>query len=529
MLVDKTVIEVFDEACARYQDMPAYTCLGKTLTYGEIHHLSTAFTAYLQHRTDLQVGDRIAIQLPNLLQYPIVVFGALRAGLVLVNTNPLYTPREVEHQLNDSGAKALVVMSDMQDKSIDAASKTGLETIILTSPIDLHTPLQADEPNDCPVPSGKTNIVALRAVLAQGQSLPANPVNQTPEQTILLQYTGGTTGVAKGAMLSNANLVANTMQFTTFSKKHFREAQEIYVTPLPLYHIYAFSIHLIGMPFKGGHNLLIPNPRDLDSLVEAIKPFPFTGFVGINTLFNALSQHQGFKELDFSNMISTAAGGMALTPDTAKRWKDITGRTISEGYGMTETSPVISTNPPGEVQIGTVGKPMPDTEIKVIDGEGNTLPAGEPGELCVRGPQVMKGYWQRPEATAEVLSEDGWLKTGDIALIQEDGYFRIVDRIKDMIVVSGFNVYPNEVEAIASSHDSVLECAAVCVPDEKTGEAVKLLVVTAGDDFDPQVLRDFMRTQLTAYKVPSQIETIADLPKSNVGKILRRELRENIS
>ncbi|WP_101759233.1 AMP-binding protein [Oceanicoccus sp. KOV_DT_Chl] len=524
MNVGQTVIEVFEQACQRYPHNPAFTCLGHTLNYSEINQLSRHFSAYLQHCTGLQPGDRIAVQLPNLLQYPVVIFGALRAGLIVVNTNPLYTAREMLHQFTDSGAKALITLQTMSETAITIAHQCAIETVIVTDPLDLHT-APDNETNPKAVDTNGISVTTLRNVLTQGSTLTVEPVDIEPEQIATLQYTGGTTGVAKGAMLSHRNLVANTRQFTQRAIEHFREGMEIYVTPLPLYHIYAFSIHLIGMLSRGGHNLLIPNPRDIDALVAAIKPFRFTGFVGINTLFKALCLHQGFRQLDFSALISTSAGGMALTPDCSEKWLALTGVTISEGYGMTETSPVISSNPPGQVQVGTVGLPMPDTEIKVIDDRGNTLPVDTAGELCVRGPQVMQGYWQRPEATAEVLSAEGWLKTGDIALIQADGYLRIVDRLKDMIVVSGFNVYPNEIEAIASMHPSVLECAAIATPSEKTGEAIKLLVVASDEDFDSQHLRDFLRTQLTGYKVPALIELIKELPKSNVGKILRRELR----
>ncbi len=529
---DWTLPEMFRWACGRHACRPAFTCLGKTISYRELEQLSEAFCAWLQHHTSLQPGDRIAIALPNLLQYPVAVFGALRAGLVIVNTNPLYTERELQHQFSDAGAKALLTLDSLAGKALAAAAQAGIETVLTTAPLDLHRlglhdlDLQQLSPEGAAVSaSAPVGTVSFRHALVQGRALSASEVQGHPDDIAALQYTGGTTGVAKGAMLSHRGLLANVRQVTTHAAESFLEGEEVYVAPLPLYHIYAFNLNCLCLVYRGGLSLLIPNPRDPQSVADAIRPFPFTGFVGINTLFNSLCRTPAFRELDFSHLRHTSSGGMALTAEIAREWQALTGIEIGEGYGMTETSPVISSNPRPGIQAGTVGLPIPDTELRVIDGEGNVLPAGEPGELCVRGPQVMAGYWGRPEATAEVLSADGWLRTGDVAVIQPDGYLRIVDRIKDMIVVSGFNVYPTEIEDVASSHAQVMECAAIGVPDARTGEAVKLLVVPAGTDFDTGALAGYLRERLTGYKLPALIEVRESLPKSNVGKILRRELQ----
>lgn len=523
-----TVVDLLERAFTEYGDKPAFTCLGKTLSYREIDKLSSAFAAYLQNQTTLVPGDRIAIQLPNVLQYPVVAYGALRAGLVIVNTNPLYTPRELQHQFTDAGVRALVVLSDLAEVARPVATDSAIEYLLTTAVTDLHTAI--DIPS-APAPSPSATADApletgLRDALAIGDSQSITSVPRSPQDLAVLQYTGGTTGVAKGAMLSHANLVANVRQSIAQSAAYFIEGREVYVNALPLYHIYAFTIQMLALISRGGHNIMIPNPRDTDALVEAIRPYGFTGFPGINTLFASLCRHPGFQQLDFSALKSTSAGGMALSQQVLDRWRALTGITIAEGYGMTEASPVISSNPPGKIKAGTVGIAIPDTEVRVIDNNGQVLASGEHGELCVRGPQVMQGYWQRPQATREVLSDDGWLRTGDIAAIDEDGYIRIVDRLKDMIVVSGFNVYPTEVEEVAAGFDDVLECAAISVPDSNTGEAIKLYVVPQSETLDTASLRAFLRTQLTAYKVPKHIELIEELPKTNVGKVLRRQLRE---
>ncbi|WHI47844.1 AMP-binding protein [Microbulbifer sp. VAAF005] len=533
MDIDRSILDVFKGACAKFGDRPAFTCLGRTLSINDIDTLSGKFASYLQNHTDLKPGDRIAVQLPNVLQYPVVVFGALRAGLVVVNTNPLYTQRELKHQLNDSGAKALIVLANIADTAAAVVAETDVKQVIVTEIADLHSPLKRTLINSVAkyvkkmVPEFSfANEVSFRDAMAKGAERPHKDVERTKEDIAVLQYTGGTTGVAKGAMLTNGNLVANMEQVRIAFASGMKEGEEFYIAPLPLYHIYAFTIHCMCLFSTGNHSLLVPNPRDIPGFVKMLKGLRFTGFVGLNTLFNGLMRNKDFAELDFSKLHSTASGGMALTRDTAKRWEEMTGCMIMEGYGMTETSPVVSFNPTDGVQLGTVGVPVPGTEVKVVDENGNDLPNNSPGELCVRGPQVMKGYWQRPEATADTIDSEGWLNTGDMAVIQDDGYIKIVDRKKDMIIVSGFNVYPNEIEDVISAHPKVTEAAAIGIPDEKSGEQVKLFLVKADPSLTEDEVVAYCREHMTAYKVPKHVEFREDLPKTNVGKILRRELRD---
>lgn len=529
-----TIVDVFNESVKKYAGNRAFTCLGHTLTYADIDRLSARFAAYLQNHTSLKPGDRISIMLPNVLQYPVALFGAIRAGLVVVNTNPLYTARELEHQLNDSGAKALLVLANVAATAASVVERTEVETVIVTEVADLHPPLKRVLINSvvkyvqkAVPPFSFSNSVSFREVMQTDES-GFTPVKVAAEDLAILQYTGGTTGVAKGAMLSHANLVANKNQLSVHLKDIMREGESVtWVAPLPLYHIYAFTVHCMSVFSAGNHNLLIPNPRDIKGLVKALKSEKIYGFVGLNTLFNALAHNEEFRKLDFSSMEFTGSGGMALTKEVARLWNDVTGVAPGEGYGLTETSPVVSANPPGAVQQGTVGTPVEGTEVKVINEKGEALPPGEPGELCVRGPQVMMGYWKRPEATAEVMTEDGWFKTGDIAIIQEDGYIRIVDRKKDMIVVSGFNVYPNEVEDVLSEHPGILEAGVIGVPDERTGEAVKAFVVRQDPAVTEEDVKRFAKENLAAYKAPKIIEFVDELPKSAVGKILRRELKDS--
>jgi long-chain acyl-CoA synthetase len=527
----RSILDVAEENFAKFNDKPAFTCMGQTLTYGQLDQLSQQFASYLQNQTNLQEGDRVAVQMPNILQYPVAMFGILRAGMILVNTNPLYTARELKHQLNDSGAKALVVLANVADVASKVIPETAVEQVIVSEIGDMHGFAKRVLMNNVvklkkmvPEYSFK-NQVAFRDVLAKGKS-GYKPVKRDREEVAVLQYTGGTTGVAKGAMLTHRNIVSNMNQLEVQLEGTFLEAQECYVAPLPLYHIYAFTVHCMAMMASGNHNILIPNPRDLDSFVKAMKGRKITGFVGLNTLFNGLCQHEGFKGLDFSNLKTTASGGMALTSEVGALWRKTTGCQVSEGFGMTETSPVVSSAAPGKIQDGTVGYPVPGTELRVTDSERNVLPAGEPGELWVRGPQVMKGYWQRPEATAETIDSEGWLDTGDMAVIQEDGYLKIVDRKKDMIIVSGFNVYPNEIEDVVGQHPGILEAAAIGVADAKTGEAVKVFAVKSDASVTDKDVVAFCRENLTGYKVPRIIEFRDELPKSNVGKILRRELKD---
>ncbi|TXR39766.1 long-chain fatty acid--CoA ligase [Ectopseudomonas mendocina] len=528
------ILAVLKESCQRFADKPAFSNLGKTLTYGEIYKLSGDFAAYLQKHTDLKPGDRIAVQLPNVLQYPVVVFGAMRAGLVVVNTNPLYTAREMEHQFNDSGAKALICLANMAHLAEQVVPKTGVKTVIVTEVGDMLPTFKRLLVNFVikhvkkMVPGyNLPQAVKLNDALAKGRGQSFSEANPSNADIAVLQYTGGTTGVAKGAMLTHRNLVANMLQVKELMGANLDEGCEVLIAPLPLYHIYAFTFHCMAMMLIGGHNVLLTNPRDLPAVVKDLAKYRFTGFVGLNTLFVALCNNEDFRKLDFSSLKATFSGGMALQLATAERWKEVTGCAICEGFGMTETSPVATVNPFSAIQLGTIGIPVPSTLCKIVNDDGQELPIGEIGELCVKGPQVMKGYWQRQEATDEILDAEGWLKTGDIGLIQEDGYLRIVDRKKDMILVSGFNVYPNELEDVLATLPGVLQCAAIGVPDEKSGEAIKVFVVVKpGESVTKEQVMEHMRANLTGYKVPKAVEFRDVLPTTNVGKILRRELRD---
>ena len=528
------ILAVLKESCQRFADKPAFSNLGKTLTYGEIYKLSGDFAAYLQKHTDLKPGDRIAVQLPNVLQYPVVVFGAMRAGLVVVNTNPLYTARELEHQFNDSGAKALICLANMAHLAEQVVPKTGVKTVIVTEVGDMLPTFKRLLVNAVikhvkkMVPAyNLPKAVKLNDALAKGRGQSFIEASPSNDDIAVLQYTGGTTGVAKGAMLTHRNLVANMLQVKELMGANLNEGCEVLIAPLPLYHIYAFTFHCMAMMLIGGHNVLLTNPRDLPAVVKDLAKYRFTGFVGLNTLFVALCNNEDFRKLDFSSLKATFSGGMALQLATAERWKEVTGCAICEGFGMTETSPVATVNPFSAIQLGTIGIPVPSTLCKIINDDGQELAIGEIGELCVKGPQVMKGYWQRQEATDEILDAEGWLKTGDIGLIQEDGYLRIVDRKKDMILVSGFNVYPNELEDVLATLPGVLQCAAIGVPDEKSGEAIKVFVVVKpGESVTKEQVMEHMRANLTGYKVPKAVEFRDVLPTTNVGKILRRELRD---
>ncbi|MDC6580111.1 long-chain-fatty-acid--CoA ligase FadD1 [Pseudomonas syringae] len=525
---------VLKQSCQRFADKPAFSNLGKTITYGELYELSGAFAAWIQQHTDLQPGDRIAVQLPNVLQYPIAVFGAIRAGLIVVNTNPLYTAREMEHQFNDSGAKALVCLANMAHLAEKVVPKTQIRQVIVTEVADMLSPFKRLLINSVikyvkkMVPAFHLpKAVKFNDVLGKGRGQPVTEVSPGSADVAVLQYTGGTTGVAKGAMLTHRNLIANMLQCRALMASNLGEGCEIIITPLPLYHIYAFTFHCMAMMLLGNHNILISNPRDLPAIVKELSKWKFSGFVGLNTLFVALCNSEGFRNLDFSALKVTLSGGMALQQAAAERWKQVTGCQVCEGYGMTETSPVATVNPSQYVQMGSIGIPVPSTLCKVIDDAGNELAFGETGELCIKGPQVMKGYWQRQEATDEMIDSEGWLKTGDIAIIQPDGYIRIVDRKKDMILISGFNVYPNELEDVLATLPGVLQCAAIGVPDEKSGETIKVFVVAKpGVTLTKDKVMEHMRANLTGYKVPRSVEFRDVLPTTNVGKILRRELRD---
>lgn len=528
------ILAVLKESCQRFADKPAFTNLGKTLTYGEMYKLSGDFAAYLQKHSGLQPGDRVAIQMPNVLQYPIAVFGAMRAGYVVVNTNPLYTPREMEHQFNDSGAKLLICLANMAHLAEQVVPKTGVKKVIVTEVGDMLPPLKRTLINFVVkhvkkmVPAFNIpDAIKFNDALAKGKGQSFTEASPTNDDVAVLQYTGGTTGVAKGAMLTHRNLVANMLQAKAMMGNSIKDGEEVLICPLPLYHIYAFTFHCLAMMISGNHNILITNPRDIPAFVKELSKVRFTGFVGLNTLFVALCNDEIFRGLDFSQFKVTLSGGMALQQATAERWEKITGCKVCEGYGMTETSPLATVNPIKAIQLGTIGIPVPSTLCKIIDDDGTEVPMGDRGELCVKGPQVMKGYWQRQEATDEMLDAEGWLKTGDIAIIQEDGYLRIVDRKKDMILVSGFNVYPNELEDVMAAIPGVTQCAAIGVPDEKSGEAIKVFLVKApGAELSEEQVKAQMRDSLTAYKVPKFVEFRDALPTTNVGKILRRELRD---
>ncbi|WP_081138371.1 AMP-binding protein [Halomonas sp. BC2] len=528
-----SVTDVFHSAVKRFAQKPAFTCMGKTLSFAELDRLSADFAAWLQHETDLEPGDRIAIQLPNVLQFPVAVFGALRAGLVVVNTNPLYTEREMAHQFKDSNAKAILILANMADKLEKVLDKTDIKHVLVTQLGDLH-----DVPKRWLINAVVKHVkkmvpayslpsaVGFRDALKKGASLTYRPVNRTQEDLAALQYTGGTTGMPKGAMLTHRNLVANMLQARSAIGENLTDGEELVIAPLPVYHIYTFTVNCLFLMETGNHSLLITNPRDLPAFVKELKGLPFTGFIGLNTLFNALCNRDDFRQLDFSKLKLTISGGMALTKAAAQRWEETTGCPIAEGYGLTETSPIVSFNPNDAIQLGTIGKPVAGTAVKVVDSEGNDVPFGEPGELCVQGPQVMKGYWQREDETRNSIDEQGWFHTGDIAVLQDDGYIKIVDRKKDMILVSGFNVYPNEVEDVVAAHPDVLEVAAVGVADENAGEAIKLFVVSKNSQLDAETLRAWCKKELTAYKVPKYVEFRDELPKTNVGKVLRRQLRD---
>lgn len=531
----KSLIDVLNTSCKEYATKPAYTSVGCTLTYRELAEKSDHFASYLQNHTDLKPGDRIAVQLPNVVQYPVVVFGAMKAGMIVVNTNPLYTPKELEHQFNDAGAKALVVFANMASHVEKIIHKTSIKHLIITEIADFHSAPKRILINSIVKYVKKMvphyhlpQAIGLNQALAKGAQKAAVHVEMTPQHIAVLQYTGGTTGVAKGAMLTHANLLSNMHQLSFRLGDVVEKGKEVYIAPLPLYHIYAFLIHGLTIMEAGGHSILIPNPRDLPGFIKELKKWRFTGFVGLNTLFVGLCNKPEFASVDFSALKLTCSGGMPLTHAAADKWESITGCKVVEGYGLTETSPVVSFNPVGKERIGTIGLPVDETEIKIQDEEGNALPQGGVGMLCVKGPQVMKGYWQRESATNDVMTKDGFLITGDIAMKHPDGYLQIVDRAKDMIIVSGFNVYPTEVEDCLSSHPDILESAAIGVPDDKTGEAVKAFVVLKNEHatIDTKTLRAYCKENLTAYKVPKYVEVRKELPKTNVGKVLRRALRD---
>ncbi|TNF05447.1 MAG: long-chain fatty acid--CoA ligase [Gammaproteobacteria bacterium] len=526
------LLDLLAEAVRNYGNQPAVTSLGGTLTYTELDRQSSAFASYLQRYTGLERGDRIAIQMPSLIQYLVVAYGAFKAGMVIVNVNPMYTATELEYQFNHADVKAVVVFDKFLDHTLAVKDKTPLQTVISTSPFDLHPPLKRVVMSALMKLLGKAvstaGSISLLEALKKGSEQPHQEVALGGDDLAILQYTGGTTGVSKPAMLSHSNMVNVTRQSAMVLEScGVDRGAERFVSPLPLYHIYAFAVVITVGVHLGVHTLLIPDPRNIKGFVKLLRQWPASVFIGLNTLFVALMKDPDFGSIDFSSLKFTISGGSALATGTSNDWFDKTGCRISEAYGLTEASPVVSLTPsPGGKQ-GAVGIALPGTEIKIADEDGNPLAVDDHGELWVRGPQVMQGYLHFQEETAKTVTADGWLKTGDIASVDEDGFLRIHDRMKDMIIVSGFNVYPNEIEGVVSRHPDVTYCAAVGVPDEHSGEAVKLYVVSSNPGLTEKDIRDFCAEQLARYKLPKYIEFRDELPLSNVGKVLRRELRDN--
>lgn len=520
-----SVVHMMEQAMNRFADRVAFHNFNNALTYAETDRLSRAFAAYLQYELGVKKGDRIAVMMPNLLAFPIAMLGIIRVGAIQVNVNPLYTPRELEHQLNDAGAEVIVIFNGSTPTLAAVMDKTPIRTVIAVALGDggAHTiPSPAVDPT-------LPQVVHFADALVRGVGVPFAPVELGSDDLIFLQYTGGTTGLSKGAALSHGNLVANTEQFKAFMSDALRPGVEVVVTALPLYHIFALMVNFITYFSVGATNWLVANPRDADQLIDTLKQSHLTIFVGVNTLYAGLVSHPRIQEVDFSNLRLSAGGGAAVIPATSARWKEITGNFIREGYGLSETSPVLSFNPATVREFsGTTGLPMPSTDIKLIDAEGREVALGQAGEICAKGPQVMRGYWNQAQANQAAFTPDGYFKTGDVGVFDDQGYLKIVDRMKDMIIVSGFNVYPNEIEAVVSAIPGVLECACIGVSDDKTGEAVSLFVVK---DKGTVLTRDDViahcRRELTGYKIPKFVTFVDGLPKSTVGKILRRGLREN--
>ncbi|ACK46923.1 MULTISPECIES: long-chain-fatty-acid--CoA ligase FadD [Shewanella] len=529
-----SLVDMFETAVAKYEDQPAFINMGATLTYRKLEERSRAFAAYLQNELKLEKGDRVALMMPNLLQYPIALFGVLRAGMVVVNVNPLYTPRELKHQLIDSGAKAIVVVSNFARTLEEVVEQTPVESVIITSLGDQLSAPKRTLVNfvvkyikklvpkyDLP------HALSMRDTLSTGRRMQYIKPEVTNDDLAFLQYTGGTTGVSKGAMLTHGNIVANVLQADGAYSPALNDGSEFVVTALPLYHIFALTVNCLLFLHKGSQNLLITNPRDIPGFVAELKKYPFTALTGVNTLFNALVNSDDFSQLDFSRLKLSIGGGMAVQKAVADKWQAITKTRLLEGYGLTEASPLLTCCPYNlDGYNGSIGFPAPSTLIQIRDDDGKVLAQGETGELFGKGPQVMKGYWQRPEETAKVIDTDGWLATGDIGYMDEKGFFYIVDRKKDMILVSGFNVFPNEVEEVVALHPKVIEVAAVGVPNDASGELVKVFVVAKDKSLTAEDIIKHCRIHLTGYKVPKLVEFRDELPKTNVGKILRRELRD---
>ena len=528
-----SLVDLIEQSIRKYNTTPAYECMGAIISYHELDALSKNFAAFLQKR-GLKKGDRIALQMPNLLQYPIAMIGALRAGLVVVNTNPLYTAREMKHQFTDSGADAIVILANFAFNLEKIISETSIKTVIVTEIGDMLGGLKGAVVNLAVkyvkkmVPSySLPRAIKFKDALKEGKQAAFQPITLDSEDIAFLQYTGGTTGVAKGAVLTHANILANIEQVSACVRVRLKEGEETMITALPLYHIYALTLNCFSMIEIGAKNILITNPRDLKAFIKELKKHPFTIISGVNTLYNALLNQPEFTSIDFSPLKAASGGGMAVQKAVAQRWQKVTGVPIAEGYGLTETSPVLTNNPiDGNERIGTIGFPVPNTQIMIADDDGKEVPIGESGEIYAKGPQVMREYWNRPEETQKVFTEDGWFKTGDVGVMEEDGYIRIVDRKKEMINVSGFNVYPNEIENVIALHNKVLEVGVIGVPDDKSTEVVKAFVVKKDASLTAEELRAYCKENLTAYKVPKQVEFCDELPKSTVGKILRRKLRD---
>lgn len=530
-----SLVDIFEQSCKKFSDRDAFANMGYAMSFAELDAKTHDFAAFLQQGLGLKKGDRVAIMMPNLLQYPLVLFGILRAGLTAVNVNPLYTPRELEHQMNDAGAETIIIVANFAHVLAEVVHETQLKNIIVTEVADL-LPFPKSLIVNFVVKYIKKMVpaydlpgaISLKSALSKGQKLTFTPVALNGDDLAFLQYTGGTTGVAKGAMLTHRNMVANMLQVSALVGAAIEEGKEVAITALPLYHIFCLTVNCLVFIKFGGLNVLITNPRDIPAFVKELQNVgEFTFISGVNTLFNTLVNNEDFTELDFKPLKLAVGGGMAMQRAVADRWQKITGNRILEGYGLTEASPVVTINPL-DVQgfNGSIGLPVPSTEISLRDDQGQEVPFGERGELWVRGPQVMRGYWQRPDETAQTITADGWLQTGDIATVDEQGFVRIVDRKKDMVLVSGFNVYPNEIEDVVAHCEGVLEVACIGVPDDKSGEAVKIFVVRKpGATLSEETVREHCKANLTGYKMPKYIEFREELPKSNVGKILRRELR----
>lgn len=519
----KSVVEILLQAGDRFADMVAYSNFGATKTYAETMALSRDFAAYLQTEIGLKKGDRVALMAPNMMAFPIAMFGILRAGGVQVNVNPMYTARELEHQLNDADVETIVVFSGSTGTLAEVIDNTNIKNVVVTSLDDLIGVGLPSPPAD----ERLQDAVSFVDAIAAGADMAFDDVDIDGEDLIYLQYTGGTTGVSKGAMLTHRNLVANIVQFEGMAGDCVNYGEEVVITAIPMYHIFALMVNTLTYFHFGSTNVLITDPRDMPAFVKEWSKWPVSMFTGVNTLYNGLLHTPGFADLDFSTLRISVGGGSAVQKAVSDKWKEVTGRHIKEGYGLSETSPILTLNPFSMKDFkSSIGVPAPSTDISLRDDDGNEVAQGERGELCAKGPQVMKGYWRREDATAEAMTDDGYFCTGDIATMDETGFFRIVDRKKDMIIVSGFNVFPNEIEAEVAAMDAVLECACIGVPNEKSGEAVKLFVVKADETLTVDDVRNHCKDQLTGYKVPRHIVFIEALPKSTVGKILRRELRD---